>query len=66
MAVAAIGRYLMRILGDSVQRFLRSEDGPTTVEYVFMMALILLVVIASVGTLGQTVSDSLQASADKL
>jgi pilus assembly protein Flp/PilA len=56
----------MRILGDSVQRFLRSEDGPTTVEYVFMMALILLVVIASVGTLGQTVSDSLQASADKL
>jgi pilus assembly protein Flp/PilA len=32
--------------------FLRSEDGPTAVEYAVMLALILVVCIAAITTLG--------------
>lgn len=32
--------------------FLRNEDGPTAVEYAVMMALIMVVCIAAVTTLG--------------
>jgi pilus assembly protein Flp/PilA len=32
--------------------FLRREDGPTAVEYAIMLALIILVVFATVQTLG--------------
>lgn len=32
--------------------FLREEDGPTAVEYAVMLALILMVVIGSVATVG--------------
>lgn len=33
-------------------RFLREEDGPTAVEYAVMLALIIVVVAASVATIG--------------
>ena len=36
----------------SVKRFLVSEDGPTAVEYAVMLALIVVVCIAAVGTVG--------------
>jgi pilus assembly protein Flp/PilA len=32
--------------------FLKSEDGPTAVEYAVMLALIIVVCIAAIGTLG--------------
>ena len=32
--------------------FLKAEDGPTAVEYAVMLALIILVCIAAIGTLG--------------
>jgi pilus assembly protein Flp/PilA len=32
--------------------FLRNEDGPTAVEYAVMLALIIVVCIAAIGTLG--------------
>ncbi len=32
--------------------FLRREDGPTAVEYAVMLALIIVVCIASIGVLG--------------
>lgn len=37
---------------ESVIRFLRSEDGPTAVEYAVMLAVILLVVITGVSAFG--------------
>jgi pilus assembly protein Flp/PilA len=43
----------MKTLALSVRRFLVSEDGPTAVEYAVMLALIIivcLVAITSVGT----------------
>jgi pilus assembly protein Flp/PilA len=35
-----------------VARFLRDEDGPTAVEYAVMLALIIVVCIAAITTLG--------------
>jgi pilus assembly protein Flp/PilA len=37
---------------DQVQRFLREEDGPTAVEYAVMLALIIVVCIGAITTLG--------------
>lgn len=42
----------MKMLAKSMLDFLRSEDGPTAVEYAFMLALIVLVcfgVLISIG-----------------
>jgi pilus assembly protein Flp/PilA len=42
----------MRSLNESVIQFLKSEDGPTAVEYAVMLALIIVVCIAAIQTLG--------------
>lgn len=42
----------MRQWIDPVVRFVRSEDGPTAVEYAVMLALIIVVCIAAISTLG--------------
>jgi pilus assembly protein Flp/PilA len=36
----------------AAQRFLSDEDGPTAVEYAVMLALIIVVCVAAVTTLG--------------
>jgi pilus assembly protein Flp/PilA len=35
-----------------VQKFLKSEDGPTAVEYAVMLALIVIVCLAAIGSIG--------------
>jgi len=40
----------------SVGRFLRDEDGPTAVEYAVMLALIVVVCITAITTLGNNAS----------
>jgi pilus assembly protein Flp/PilA len=48
-----------------VRRFLSSEDGPTAVEYAVMLALIIivcLVAITSVGTKASTTFSNVAAS----
>lgn len=42
----------MKKLADSVKKFIVSEDGPTAVEYAVMMALIIVVCIGTVTTIG--------------
>ncbi len=42
----------MRQWLDRASRFLRDEDGPTAVEYAVMLALIVVVCIAAISTLG--------------
>ena len=42
----------MRSLTRSVVDFLKREDGPTAVEYAVMLALIIVVCITAIGTLG--------------
>ena len=42
----------MRKLGQFVFDFLKREDGPTAVEYAVMLALIIVVCIGAITTLG--------------
>ena len=42
----------MRKLGLRVVDFLKREDGPTAVEYAVMLALIIVVCLAAITTLG--------------
>ncbi|MBY0525170.1 MAG: Flp family type IVb pilin [Gemmataceae bacterium] len=59
----------MRKLRELVVEFLRKEDGPTAVEYAVMLALIIVVCLAAITTIGskanvtfQTVGRSLTSS----
>jgi pilus assembly protein Flp/PilA len=55
----------MKTAIQSVSRFLKSEDGPTSVEYSFMIGFILLVCIAAIGTVGDaTLIRFLEAEAE--
>ncbi|MBY0524219.1 MAG: Flp family type IVb pilin [Gemmataceae bacterium] len=56
-------------LASHVMEFLKKEDGPTAVEYAVMLALIIVVCLAAITTIGsnsnltfQTVGDSLTTS----
>lgn len=40
----------------TLKNFLKSEDGPTATEYAVMLALIIVVCIAAIGTLGGRVN----------
>lgn len=42
----------MMNLAKKVQRFLTSEDGPTAVEYAVMLALIVIVCLTAINSLG--------------
>ena len=42
----------MKSLALKVQRFLVSEDGPTAVEYAVMLALIVIVCLTAIQTIG--------------
>ncbi len=41
-----------------VQRFLREENGPTAVEYAVMLALIIVVCITAISTLGSNANET--------
>jgi pilus assembly protein Flp/PilA len=48
----------MQNLIANVRRFLKSEDGPTAVEYAVMLALILVACITIIQSLGTSVSGT--------
>ncbi len=52
----------MKAFSSQVQRFLTSEDGPTAVEYAVMLALILVVCISAVTTIGTNVKATFTAA----
>lgn len=41
-----------------ILRFLREEDGPTAVEYAVMLAMIIVVCLVAITTLGKNASSS--------
>lgn len=49
---------MMSPIAASVVRFLKKEDGPTAVEYAVMLALIIVVCIAAITTLGNNARDT--------
>jgi len=48
----------MRNLCDAVVRFIEREDGPTAVEYAVMLALIVVVCLGAITTLGQNANST--------
>ena len=56
----------MRSFISSVRRFLTSEDGPTAVEYAVMLALIIIVALTAIQTLGTRTSRAFNNVAEQL
>src|SRR5688572_18508017 len=54
------GFTMMSRLQNAVVNFLVKEDGPTAVEYAVMLALIIVVCIAAITTLGQNANQTFQ------
>ena len=48
----------MRQFTQSVVKFLKAEEGPTAVEYAVMLALIIVVCIAAITTLGSNANKT--------
>jgi len=53
----------MRTITRKVVTFLRKEDGPTAVEYAVMLALIIVVCIAAITTLGSNANNTFSSVA---
>jgi len=51
----------MRKFTTALVNFLKNEDGPTAVEYAVMLALIIVVCITAVATLGSNASNTFTA-----
>jgi len=49
-----------------LKKFLRDESGPTAVEYAVMLALIVVVCIASINQMANATADSFDTSATEL
>lgn len=45
----------------SVKKFIVSEDGPTAVEYAVMLALIVIVCLTAIGTIGTNANTKFEA-----
>jgi pilus assembly protein Flp/PilA len=49
---------MYRALVKNAVRFLKKDDGPTAVEYAVMLALIIVVCIAAITTLGSNANST--------
>ena len=56
----------MRKLGQFVVNFVKAEDGPTAVEYAVMLALIIVVCIGAITTLGSNANKTFTNVANQL
>ena len=56
----------MRAITKSLVNFLKQEDGPTAVEYAVMLALIIVVCIATITTLGNNANAKFSSVATTL
>ena len=43
---------------NKLKKFMKSEDGPTAVEYAIMLALIVIVCLAAIQNIGSQISSS--------
>jgi pilus assembly protein Flp/PilA len=48
----------MKKFSNALVKFLKNEDGPTAVEYAVMLALIIVVCIAAITTLGTNANNT--------
>jgi pilus assembly protein Flp/PilA len=53
-------------LFNQVKKFLKSEDGPTAVEYAVMLALIVIVCLTAIQAIGTNANVTFNSVASKL
>lgn len=56
----------MRSIAKQLITFLKNEDGPTAVEYAVMLALVIVVCLTAIGTLGKQTNTTFSVTANKL
>ena len=56
----------MQSLQQSIKNFLLQEDGPTAVEYAVMLALIVIVCLAAIGSIGTNAKTTFNNVASSL
>ncbi len=56
----------MRKVAWAVRAFLAAEDGPAAVEYAVMLAMVIIVCIAAIATLGTKTNSIFQNAANSL
>jgi pilus assembly protein Flp/PilA len=56
----------MKSFANKVRRFMVSEDGPTAVEYAVMLALIVVVCLGTIATIGTNANSTFTSVAQKL
>lgn len=56
----------MKNVLQSVKKFLKSEDGPTAVEYAVMLALIVIVCLTAIRAVGTSAKDRFNEIANEL
>ncbi|MBX3425455.1 MAG: Flp family type IVb pilin [Pirellulales bacterium] len=56
----------MKLFAQKVQRFLVSEDGPTAVEYAVMLALIVIVCLTAIRSIGNNANATFESVAGQL
>ena len=56
----------MKSLAKKLHRFLKSEDGPTAVEYAVMLALIIIVCLTAISAIGTAANSTFQDVASSI
>ena len=56
----------MKNLFLNVKKFLKSEDGPTAVEYAVMLALIVIVCLTAISSIGTNAKNTFSSVAGSL
>ncbi len=57
---------MLSYLPQNVLQFLKREDGPTAVEYAVMLALIIVVCLTAISTLGANANNTFKTLGAKL
>jgi pilus assembly protein Flp/PilA len=60
------GFIMLKKLASGVVEFLAREDGPTAVEYAVMLALIIVVCITAISTLGSNANNTFSTVAAQI
>lgn len=56
----------MKMFAQKIKKFLKSEDGPTAVEYAVMLALIVVVCLTTIQSLGSSANNTFSTVNAKL
>ena len=56
----------MRAMAKRLVRFLKQEDGPTALEYAVMLALIIVVCLVAIGTVGSQANTTFSTAGTKI